>query len=191
MAAVRPHGGGVSWEEYVAEFVGRTDVWAGRTLLEAAGAALDDGLVDEVRMAKHRYFRERAPERLRIASPTIDAIRQILRRVSIAVVSSSPTIDVEPTLRRAELDAALTAMVCGDNVRRHKPDPEPYALALERTRASGAAELEPQQCLVFEDSASGVASAEAAGMRVVRVDAPGNLPALIETATSFTVSKVR
>lgn len=180
MAAVAPYGARVSWEEYVAGFVGKTDVWAGRTLLESVSAAGPDGRVDEVRQAKHAYFRERAPERLKIADNTLSAVRQVAQDLPISVVTSSPVIDVEPTLVRARLQQELAALVCGNHVRRHKPDPEPYLLALERVRETRVGDLAAGECVVFEDSSSGVASAEAAGMRVVRVEAPGRLPGLIE-----------
>jgi beta-phosphoglucomutase-like phosphatase (HAD superfamily) len=42
-----------------------------------------------------------------------------------------------------------------------KPDPEIYLMALEK------AGLEPDECLVIEDSKNGVAAAHAAGIRIV------------------------
>ena len=54
-------------------------------------------------------------------------------------------------------------MVCAEDVRRGKPDPEPY---LRAAALLGAA---PGQCLALEDSPTGVAAAEAAGCRVVAV----------------------
>jgi len=56
---------------------------------------------------------------------------------------------------------ALT--VAGDEVARTKPFPDPYLLA-----ASGLG-AEPSRCAVVEDTATGVAAAEAAGCRVVAV----------------------
>jgi len=53
------------------------------------------------------------------------------------------------------------AVVCGDEVLRGKPDAEPYLAA---ARALG---LEPAECLVIEDSPTGVTSALAAGMATV------------------------
>ena len=44
-----------------------------------------------------------------------------------------------------------------------KPDPEPYLTAAARIGVS------PERCLVVEDAAAGVASAKAAGCRVVGV----------------------
>ncbi|MFD3574259.1 HAD-IA family hydrolase [Streptomyces sp. NPDC058644] len=56
---------------------------------------------------------------------------------------------------------ALT--VAGDEVTRTKPHPDPYLLA-----AAGIG-AEPARCAVIEDTATGVAAAEAAGCRVVAV----------------------
>ncbi|MFI6701532.1 HAD family hydrolase [Streptomyces sp. NPDC050509] len=56
---------------------------------------------------------------------------------------------------------ALT--VAGDEVPRTKPHPDPYLLA---ARGLGA---DPARCAVIEDTATGVAAAEAAGCRVVAV----------------------
>ncbi|MEV8451845.1 HAD family phosphatase [Streptomyces sp. NPDC052095] len=53
--------------------------------------------------------------------------------------------------------------VAGDEVSRTKPNPEPYLVA---AAGLGAA---PERCAVIEDTATGVAAAEAAGCRVVAV----------------------
>jgi len=59
-------------------------------------------------------------------------------------------------------------LVCGDDVRRGKPDPEPYLLAAARLG------VPPSSCLAIEDSPSGLGSAEAAGCLVVAV--PNQVP---------------
>jgi HAD superfamily hydrolase (TIGR01509 family) len=76
----------------------------------------------------------------------------------------------------AELLPAGTfqALVCGDEVRHGKPDPEPYLLAAARLG------VPPSRCLAIEDSPSGIASAEAAGCLVVAV--PNQVP--VEAAPS-------
>jgi beta-phosphoglucomutase-like phosphatase (HAD superfamily) len=53
--------------------------------------------------------------------------------------------------------------VCAGDVAATKPDPEPYLLAAKLLGA------EPGRCVVLEDSPNGVASAEAAGCRVIAV----------------------
>ena len=175
--AVRGYGAHTDWDDYRARFVGQTDRWAGRTFLTAAGHTADDDTVNSVCQAKHAYYRAKTPERLHIAEDARELILQFLLHLPLGIVSSSPTVDVAPTVERAGLDGRFEFFVCGEHVNRHKPDPEPYHLALERLNASGRA-LSAAEVLVFEDSKSGIASARAAGMRVRPVDEPGNLVAL-------------
>jgi beta-phosphoglucomutase-like phosphatase (HAD superfamily) len=54
-------------------------------------------------------------------------------------------------------------VVCGDHVSRGKPQPDIYLLAASRL------EVDPRECLAFEDSNCGVLAASRAGMRVVMV----------------------
>ncbi|KAJ9667498.1 hypothetical protein H2201_002367 [Coniosporium apollinis] len=73
--------------------------------------------------------------------------------------------------------------VLGDDKRikpgRGKPAPDIYLLALEtinaRLRQSGEREVEPAECLVFEDSVPGVEAGRRAGMQVVWCPHPGLL----------------
>jgi len=180
MEAVEPHGAGVGWDEYRQRFVGKTDVWAGQTFLAEAGHPADPETVESVRQTKHRIFRSRAPERLRIEADTLSALGQLVPHVRLAVVSSSDAQDVEPVLESADLRRSIETTVYGGDVLRHKPDPEPYELAVARLRASE--DIHKAECLVFEDSSAGVAAAQAAGLPVEAVDDPRSLPGLLQAA---------
>ena len=79
------------------------------------------------------------------------------------LVTTASGESVGAILRQFDLGRAFDLVVTGDEVTRHKPDPEAYLLALARLQ------LEPAKCLAFEDSDVGVASARAAGIPVVRV----------------------
>jgi beta-phosphoglucomutase-like phosphatase (HAD superfamily) len=69
------------------------------------------------------------------------------------------------------------ALVCANDVSVTKPDPEPYLLAAKLLGA------DPARSIALEDSPNGVASAEAAGCRVIAV--PSLVP--IEPAPGRTV----
>ena len=79
-----------------------------------------------------------------------------------AVVTSCPRNLGLARLRAAGI-AEPPRMVCAEDIRRGKPDPEPYL------RGSALVGREPKDCLVFEDAPAGVNSALAAGMRVVGI----------------------
>ncbi len=73
-------------------------------------------------------------------------------------------------IERAGLSDAIGTVVAADDVRRGKPDPEGYLLALE---AIGGG-LAPGDVVAFEDTEAGVASARGAGLRCLAVR--GTLP---------------
>ena len=93
--------------------------------------------------------------------------RELLHDVRAAGV---PTALVTSTSRRA-VEVALDtlgrhnfdAVVCGDEVAFTKPHPDPYL------RAAKLLGVEPSGCVAIEDSPAGVASALAAGARVIGV----------------------
>lgn len=78
-----------------------------------------------------------------------------------ALVTSSERPIMEAVL--AQLGVSFTATVCADDVTRGKPDPEPYL------RAASLLGADPACCVALEDSPNGVASAEAAGCRLIAV----------------------
>ena len=65
---------------------------------------------------------------------------------------------------------AFDVVVAGDDVTNGKPHPEPYLRAAELLGVA------PEDCLAFEDSPTGLASAEAAGCHAIGVTNIINLP---------------
>ena len=83
--------------------------------------------------------------------------------VRLAVVTSSSRADVGALADRFGWADVFEATVAAEDVRRAKPDPEPYQ------RGAASLGLSPSECVAVEDSPAGVASARAAGCRVLAV----------------------
>ena len=91
-----------------------------------------------------------------------DAVNRVRALMPVALVSASP---------RNLMDAALSTLdpnffsftISADDVKRTKPFPDPYLMAAERMRES------PEDCVVFEDSLTGISSAREAGCAVIAV----------------------
>jgi sugar-phosphatase len=79
-----------------------------------------------------------------------------------AVATSGARVTATARLRYAGLPRP-SVLITSDDVSRGKPDPQVYLLAAERLG------VQPEHCLVVEDAPVGVASARAAGMRVIAV----------------------
>jgi len=85
--------------------------------------------------------------------------------VPIAVASASLRSWVDATLRGLGLQDAFNATVSASEVQHAKPAPDLYLAA---ARQLG---IEPERCLAFEDTKTGISAAKAAGMFAVQVRA--------------------
>ena len=79
-----------------------------------------------------------------------------------AIVTSGSTRLATARIRAAGLPVP-SVMVTADDVRRGKPDPEPFELAARRLG------VDPRRCLAVEDAVAGIRSARAAGCAVIAV----------------------
>ena len=84
-------------------------------------------------------------------------------QMKTALVTSASMSTVRTLLSVKEITHLFDTLVTGDDVRYHKPHPEPYILAAERLM------VEPEECIVYEDSDVGFDSATAFGAHVIRV----------------------
>ena len=118
-----------------------------------------------------------------IPKVTIELL-QSLKSFRLGLVTSSAKSDVEPVLQAAGVFTCFGALVFGDDVEHHKPAPDPYLLIGSR--------LGVKTGLVFEDSASGIASARKAGFLVIPVTEPAELPGIVHRAIKdYGVSLIR
>ncbi|MHC3472073.1 HAD family hydrolase [Streptomyces sp. 7R007] len=129
-------------------------------LIEATGA---DITLAELTVLLNEGFEERIGRAL----PLMPGAARLLGELHAYEV---PTALVSASHRRI-IDRVLDSLgahhfglsVAGDEVPRTKPHPDPYLLA-----AAGLG-VDPARCAVVEDTATGVAAAEAAGCHVVAV----------------------
>lgn len=81
----------------------------------------------------------------------------------MAVATSSSREYAMGNLIRAGIDSYFDSVVCGDMVKKAKPDPEIYQ------KASESLGIQPEYCMAFEDAPGGILSAHQAGMHVIMV----------------------
>jgi HAD superfamily hydrolase (TIGR01509 family) len=157
----------------------------GRTL-EAAGAAMADyfGRPGEGPLLARRLHDLVAVELAGGADAlpgAADLVRGLHGRIPIAVASNSPRPFVDAALSSAGLADLFEHVIAAGDVIHPKPAPDLYLAACATLRA------DPARTVTFEDSATGVASARAAGTFVVGVPSlPGvtlDVDATFETLT--------
>jgi HAD superfamily hydrolase (TIGR01509 family) len=123
----------------------------------------EEALIAQLHQRKTELFiemveRKQLPLRPGVRRVMREALR---RRLVLGVCTTSAERAAQAILHSLLEDIHFDLVLAGDVVKHKKPDPEIYLLALDRTG------LQPEQCIVVEDSSNGVKAARDAGMNVV------------------------
>ena len=147
VAELRAKIGGRNWRQFLPEILeGKQSKASAKAIAErktqlypkmAAGVRLNEGLLALARTSRDRF--------------------------QTALVTTASRQNTMAIVNQTGMDGLFDTIVTGDDVLRHKPDPEAYHLAASRLG------IDPIQCIAFEDSLTGIESARAAGMHVVTV----------------------
>ncbi len=107
--------------------------------------------------------------------PWCDGARELLDELAAAGLPMALVTNTRRGLTERALDSIgrhyFVASVCGDEVPRGKPAPDPYR------QAAALLGFDPAHCLAVEDSVTGAASAEGAGCPVLVVPNDVDVPA--------------
>lgn len=154
------HGGDITEQRY--------DVLAG---------AVGDTYDRELSHRRRLRYREQLHRSLELAPGLHEWLDDAARLgVESAVASSSPRHWVDGHLGRVGLLDRFTVIATGDEVRRHKPAPDVYELALNQLG------IPASDAIAVEDTAHGVTAAQAAGLRCIAIPNPFVDPARVAHA---------
>jgi HAD superfamily hydrolase (TIGR01509 family) len=118
---------------------------------------------EEINREVVRRMIDRYAKRLPLIDGAAEAVRRMAARWPLGLASSSNRELIDRALDVSGLAQYFRATVSSEEVERGKPAPDVY---LEAARGLG---VEPAKCAAIEDSAGGIRSAHAAGMRVVAI----------------------
>lgn len=150
------HGAAITKREFIELWVGRGSKLHEHIARHGLGVGLE-----EVRLSKKMIYDRLVREKMQLRSGMLGLIKRLSREMKTALASSAHPDSVEVVLERFDLRGLFDVILTGGDVEHNKPHPEIYLKAAERLKVKSA------ECLVFEDSASGIAAAKDAGMRVI------------------------
>ena len=157
--ALTEHGGAVGREAFDRIAHGRSWRQFLPELIAAQGLSADPAVI----AGRKAELYATMMDRIRINDPLRRLITAMRATCQTALVTTASKSNAGNIIRHHGLAPLFDIQVTGDDVQRHKPDPEAYQMA------AGMLGVSPEQCLVFEDSDIGVASATAFGAAVVRI----------------------
>ncbi len=157
-------------DNFYQQFIGMQDPDCEQLLVEYFHGALD---IERYRSTRDTHYQQIRQQGVAM-KPGFEALMAFIKQRSLraALVTSSSFVDVEfnflPTVYLNQFETVVSA----EDVTRSKPHPEGYLKACQRL------DLDPNECLVLEDSNNGIRSALAAGCHAAMI--PDLIPALPE-----------
>ena len=158
-------GHAVGYEDALMIVYGRSwsDVYAG--VLERFPEL--DETMEEMEESLRAYMLDLREGRDVVIAGSVALLRRLADQMPIAIVSGSPCADIEAAIDLFGLRDAVSFSLGAEDYGPGKPDPSCFLMAAERLGVN------PEQCVVFEDSAAGVLAAKSAGMSCVALVRPG------------------
>lgn len=128
-------------------------------VLEKSDKTYSEAEKIELAERKNRYYVEYLQEigNEAVLTDVIDTLEQ-LRKLGILIGVGSASKNTPLILSRTGLEPYIDQVSCGLDTTRSKPDPEVFLIAAKKLQ------LQPEECLVVEDSAAGIVAAKAAKM---------------------------
>ncbi len=118
-----------------------------------------------------RRLAARFRERLPLLPGAVQVVERLAARWPLGLASSSNRELIDLALGLSGLDALFRVTVSSEEVAHGKPSPDVYL------EAAGRLGVAARTCAAVEDSANGLRSARAAGMRVIAIPNPAFPPA--------------
>ncbi|OHB76464.1 MAG: hypothetical protein A2Z25_08040 [Planctomycetes bacterium RBG_16_55_9] len=165
-----PFGVEITTKDYYKNYLGFSDFDCYRALIEHGLLKIDEKQIAGVLKEKSRIFEELTKTEGR----TIEGVHEFLlmleqNKIPMAICSGSLLVEIELMLDEAKLRPFFSTIVSAEQVKKGKPHPEGFLLALRKLNEVCSPPIVAAECIVIEDSHWGLKAGKAAGMHIVAV----------------------
>ena len=148
-------------QEIIQEFNGVPDRVTFETLFKRFNRKLD---LQQVQEEKWELFQKLAKDGIPAIPGSLEFINILLaNKFTLGLASSAPLRIINLVIDSLRIKEKFQAVVCTEEVQHGKPAPDIFLLAAKQLN------VEPQNCVVIEDAASGIQAARSAGMRCIAI----------------------
>jgi len=168
--ALSPLGVELTVEDYYSKYLGFDDHDCFAAALQDHGVAFSEELIAELTAQKTVLVKQAFARSIQPLPGAVELIRCAFNAgIPLGMCSGALREEIHIAARTLGILESFAAIVTAEDVRRSKPDPEGYVLALRKLSEATGRPLVGDRTVVVEDTAAGVESAKAAGMRVLAV----------------------
>lgn len=193
-AVLNPMDKTLTWEDYIEVYIGFDDRDAFKTVFPNLGKDRLDILIE----AKAAAFQELLESDGAAALPgAVELIKHLSGNIPLAICSGALREDILPIIGSLGISNAFNTIVTAEDTPISKPNPAPYSKAW--TQLAGIFNLQAEEVaagLAIEDTPAGIASAKAAGLKVLSVtnsypaEYLTDADAIVDTLEGLTLEKL-
>lgn len=160
----------IATQDYYKDYLGLTDFALLEQMVERGLLKVGEGEVKNIAEQKKQVFEKLAKTEGRIIEGVRSCLEMLERTdVLMAICSGALLAEIELILDEARLRHFFDVVVSAEQVKKSKPHPEGFLLALRKLNEKTTSPISASQCVAIEDSHWGLEAAKAAGMHTLAV----------------------
>ena len=158
-------------KDYYQNYLGFSDFDCYKMLITQGLLNIDEQEIGDIIKRKSVIFEELAKTEGRTIEGVYEFLKLLERdNIPMAICSGSLLVEIELVLDEAHLRHFFKAIVSAEQVKKGKPHPEGFLLALQKLNNDDPqSPVAANQCIVIEDSHWGLRAGKAAGMHTIAV----------------------
>lgn len=158
-------------EEYAREYLAYDDKTFFSELFKNRDFKHDEFVISEFISRKSHHFNNVLRGNILILEGVPEFIKTLSGKYPLSIGSGALRNEILEILEYSGLRKHFDIIVSADDVEKCKPNPEVYIKVLDRLNESGYLKdkITADQCLVIEDSISGIQAAHSAGMKCLAI----------------------
>lgn len=168
---LREKGIELSDEDYFENYLAYDDKTLFKELLKDRNYEHNEAQISDFMNRKSEHFENVLKGNILVLEGVPEFISEVSGKYPLAIGSGAIRSEIIDILESGGLREHFEIIVSADEVINCKPDPEVFIEALRRLNNldSVSEEISPQECLVIEDSTSGIKAAHSAGMKCLAI----------------------
>lgn len=161
----------LSDEDYFENYLAYDDKTLFKELLKDRNYEHNEAQISELMNRKSEHFENVLKGNILVLEGVPEFISEVSGKYPLAIGSGAIRSEIIDILESGGLREHFEIIVSADEVINCKPDPEVFIEALRRLNNldSVSEEVSPQECLVIEDSTSGIKAVHSAGMKCLAI----------------------
>ncbi|MGB3364169.1 MAG: HAD family phosphatase [Thermodesulfobacteriota bacterium] len=156
-------------EEYNESYLAYDDKTFFKELLKDRNIENDETKVSDFINRKSIHFNNILKGNILILEGVLDFISSVSSKFPLSIGSGALRAEIVEILEYAGLRKHFDIIVSADDVLNCKPNPEVYLKVLSQLNNTASAQVLANECLVIEDSISGLKAAQSAGMKCLAI----------------------